>query len=131
MLKRYRFGSFRLDPNLRSLRTEGGQSVELKPKEMDVLIFLIQNRDRVVSKEDLLNALWRGIAVNDSNVYVNISNIRKALERHGGQNLIETNATQGYHFTGSVEEWPSEANSTAPRLDTLGAIPARPYRQLA
>ncbi len=83
---------------------------------MAVLTYLIENRNRVVTKEELLAGVWPGTSVNDGNVHVNISNIRDALEQHGGRNFIKTISTQGYHFSEPVEE--SSPESSTPVSET-------------
>lgn len=122
MLKRYRFGAFRLDLNLRALSTEDGKSIELTPKAMAVLAYLIENRERVVSKDELLSNVWSGTLVNDSVVHVNISNIRNALHRHGGRDFIKTSSTQGYRFAEAVEEWsPGPVSTTVPAVGSIAS----------
>ena len=57
MSELYRFGAFVLDPRRRTL-SRGGSAVSLTPKAFDVLIFLVQNPHRLVTKEELLQAVW-------------------------------------------------------------------------
>jgi DNA-binding winged helix-turn-helix (wHTH) protein/tetratricopeptide (TPR) repeat protein len=104
LLKQYKFGVFCLDLNLKCLSTKDGQTIDLTPKAMSVLSYLIENRHRVVTKEELLSNVWQEAVVNDSNVHVNISNLRTALGRHGGARFIQTVSTQGYRFAEPVEE---------------------------
>jgi DNA-binding winged helix-turn-helix (wHTH) protein len=120
LLKQYKFGVFCLDLNLKCLSTKDGQTIDLTPKAMSVLSYLIENRHRVVTKEELLSNVWQEAVVNDSNVHVNISNLRTALGRHGGAKFIKTISTQGYRFAEPVEEWlpePSAQHSAKDRSD--------------
>jgi DNA-binding winged helix-turn-helix (wHTH) protein len=112
LLKRYKFGDFCLDLNLKCLSAGDGQTIDLTPKAMNVLTYLIENRHRVVTKEELLSNVWQETVVNDANVHVNISNIRTALGRHGGAKFIKTISTQGYRFAEPVEEWLPEPNTS-------------------
>src|SRR5690348_10286371 len=74
----YEFGSFRLDPQKRLLM-RGAEVVSLTPKAIETLIVLVENRRRVVSKDDLMKALWPDSFVEESNLSQNIFLLRKAL----------------------------------------------------
>jgi DNA-binding winged helix-turn-helix (wHTH) protein/tetratricopeptide (TPR) repeat protein len=117
LLKQYKFGVFRLDLNLKCLSTKDGQTIDLTPKAMNVLTYLIENRHRVVTKEELLSNVWQEAVVNDGNVHVNISNIRTVLGRHEGTKFIKTISTQGYRFAEPVEEWLPESSTPASGTD--------------
>src|ERR1700689_5797940 len=91
----YRFDRFALDPlNLRL--TSEGQSCALEPKSFRLLLFLIENRHRVVPKEEILSVVWEGVAVSDNALTRAIAQIRKALEDDPKQSkYIETVPTVG------------------------------------
>src|ERR1700683_668902 len=75
----YRFGEFILDAlNLRL--TAHGQNRALEPKSFRLLLFLIENRHRVVPKEEILSVVWEGVAVSDNALTRAIAQVRKALE---------------------------------------------------
>ena len=74
----YRFGQFVLDPAKRTL-SRADSPVFLNPRAMDVLIFLAQNPNRLVTKEELLDAVWGDAFVEEGNLTQSISNVRKAL----------------------------------------------------
>src|SRR5258708_6124098 len=74
----YRFGEFLLDPRRRTL-SHADSPVSLTPKAFDVLVFLVQNPNRLVSKEELLQAVWGNTFVEEGNLAQYISHLRKAL----------------------------------------------------
>src|SRR5262245_5747406 len=108
----YGFGSFRLDPHKRLLLS-GDEPVSLTPKVIDTLIVLVENRDRVVSKDKLMKALWPDSFVEESNLSQNIFVLRKALGDSHETRFIRTVSGKGYQFVASVEEI-SPAPATPP-----------------
>jgi len=98
----YRFGQFVLDSRKRTL-SRAGSLVSLTPKAFDVLVFLAQNPHRLVTREELLQAVWGDTFVEEGNLTQYISHLRKAL---GGNSedgrLIVTIARKGYQFTADV-----------------------------
>src|SRR6202041_3398487 len=100
----YRFGEFVLDPGRRTLsRVES--PVSLTPKAFDVLLFLVQNPNRLVTKEELLQAVWGDTIVEEGNLTQYISLLRKALgDNSEDTRLIVTIARKGYQFTADVAE---------------------------
>jgi DNA-binding winged helix-turn-helix (wHTH) protein len=102
MSKLYCFGEFVLDPRTRTLSRAGSQ-VSLTPKAFDVLLFLAQNPNRLVTKEELLLAVWGDTFVEEGNLTQYISHLRKALGGNSEETrLIVTIARKGYHFTARV-----------------------------
>jgi TolB-like protein/DNA-binding winged helix-turn-helix (wHTH) protein/Tfp pilus assembly protein PilF len=100
----YDFDRFRLDAK-RRLLTRDGEPVAIKPKALDTLLLLVQQRDRLVEKEELMTRLWPDTIVEEANLTQNIFVIRKALgEAPGEQRFIATVARQGYRFVGEVRE---------------------------
>ncbi len=96
------FGPFRLDTG-RRLLTRGGQPVSVSSRAFDVLRVLVENRDRVMSKDDLINHVWRGVVVEENNLAVQVSALRRALgEAELDAPLILTVPGQGYRFVGRV-----------------------------
>jgi TolB-like protein/Flp pilus assembly protein TadD len=94
------FGRFRLDLGKRELRRDGA-SVKLGSRALDILCILAQAEGKVVSKNELMAEVWPGIVVEDSNVQVHVSNLRKALdEGTDGQSFIVTVPGRGYRFLG-------------------------------
>ena len=80
----YLFGPFRLDPDKRLLR-RGAEAVHLQPKSIDVLLVLVQHAGRAVSKMDLLKEAWAGVSVDEANLSVHITVLRRALGEQGDE----------------------------------------------
>jgi predicted ATPase/DNA-binding winged helix-turn-helix (wHTH) protein len=106
----YQFGSFRLDAAGRVLYRDG-QRVALTPKAIDVLIVLVQARDRLVGKDELLSTVWAGTVVEEGTLASHVSMLRKALGANGGRDFIETLPKRGYRFIGPVVEASAPAGS--------------------
>src|ERR1700747_2302662 len=107
----YYFGQFVLDPGRRMLSREDSP-VSLTPKAFDVLLFLVQNPNRLVTKEELLQAVWGDTFVEEGNLTQYISHLRKALgDNSEDTRLIVTIARKGYQFTANVTV--AEAAGTA------------------
>lgn len=100
----YRFKEFALDTERRELR-RGRSLVPLAPQVFDLLEFLIQNRGRVVSKDDLISSVWNGRIVSDSALATRINATRSAINDDGKrQCLIRTVPRKGVRFIGAVHE---------------------------
>jgi eukaryotic-like serine/threonine-protein kinase len=98
----YRFGEFVLDPGRRILSC-ADSPVSLTPKAFDVLLFLAQNPNRLVTKEELLQAVWGDAVVEEGNLTQYISHLRKALgDNSEDTRLIATITRKGYQFTARV-----------------------------
>jgi Tol biopolymer transport system component/DNA-binding winged helix-turn-helix (wHTH) protein len=100
----YEFGPFRLAAAEHRLYKDG-EAIMLPPKEFDLLMLLVQNPGRVMNREGLIKALWPDTVVEEANLNVHISALRKALaERSGEQHYIETLPRLGYRFIAPVTE---------------------------
>src|SRR5258708_13612009 len=98
----YRFGQFALDSRKRTL-SRADSPVSLTPKAFDVLLFLVQNPNRLVTKDELLQAVWGDAFVEEGNLTQYISHLRKALgDNSEDTRLIVTIARKGYQFTARV-----------------------------
>jgi TolB-like protein len=105
---RFVFDDHVLDLERRELR-RGSALVRLDPQVFDLLIYLIENRHRVVSKDDMLAAVWSGRIVSESTVASRINAARKAIGDDGkAQNLIRTAPRKGFRFVGHVRVEQSE-----------------------
>jgi DNA-binding winged helix-turn-helix (wHTH) protein len=113
----YRFGAFELDPGLYVLRREG-IDLDVQPKVLDLLLYLVARRGRVVPKEEVLEALWAGVAATDDVLSRAIHAARQAVGDDGGQqSVIQTVRRRGFRFVAEVDlsgsPQPAPANSTA------------------
>jgi TolB-like protein len=100
----YRFCDYMLDVARRELR-HGGEPVAVEPQVFDLLAYLIQNRDRVVTKDDLLGAVWGGRVVSESTLTSRINAARRAIGDTGQtQRLIRTSVRKGIRFVADVAD---------------------------
>ena len=96
------FEDFALDCERRELRA-GGAMIPVEPQVFDILVHLVENRDRVVSKDDLIASVWNGRIVSDSTLDSRINAVRKAVGDSGGQQrLVRTMSRKGFRFVGAV-----------------------------
>ena len=133
----YEFGRFRLDPGQRLLLCEG-KPVSLSPKAFELLLVLIKSGGCLLTKDDLMRQLWPNSFVEEANLTVNISALRKALgDTLDGQELIATVPKHGYRFLAPVtvvqeEDQPSKRAAARGVVQPIsdgpdfhaGAIPA-------
>jgi DNA-binding winged helix-turn-helix (wHTH) protein len=93
----HRFAAFELDPDRRALRLDG-RELPLQPRVFDLLSYLVEHRDRVVSKDELLDRLWPGVVVTESSLQRAVSLARSALGQGGLEGAIRNYARRGYRF---------------------------------
>jgi DNA-binding winged helix-turn-helix (wHTH) protein len=102
------FGDFVLDTGARLLR-RGDQPIHLRAKTFDLLLLLVAERPKALSKSDLIERLWPGTYVQEANLSNSIGELRKALgDRSARPRFIRTVHTSGYAFAADVEEQPAE-----------------------
>ncbi len=113
----FHFGDYALDVERRELKRRSEQ-IPVEPQVFDLLVYLLRNRDRVVSKDDLIGAVWGGRIVSESTLTSRINAARKAVGDSGEQqNLIRTIARKGFRFVGTVSESATaKAQPVAPSL---------------
>src|SRR5262245_61093046 len=110
----FRFGDYTLDADRREL-TQHGTLVAVEPQVFDLLLYLIENRDRVVSKDDLLDAVWGGRIVSESTLTSRINAARRAIGDSGDrQEMIRTLARKGFRFVAAVTEGSESAAPSPP-----------------
>src|SRR4051812_24717703 len=98
----YKFENFRLDSG-RRLLFKDEETIALPPKAFEILRFLIESGGRIVGKDELMRAVWHDSFVEDNNLTVNMTLIRKALgERRGENKYIATVPGRGYRFVAEV-----------------------------
>jgi DNA-binding winged helix-turn-helix (wHTH) protein/TolB-like protein/Tfp pilus assembly protein PilF len=108
----FRFGSFVLDIAEQRLLRDG-QAVPLSPKPFDLLVLLLRHPDHVLDKAELMSALWPDCSVEEANLTVTVSALRKALGP-AGVSFIQTVPKRGYRFAGRVEpEAPPSSDQTS------------------
>jgi len=124
----YGFGEYLLDDERRELRRAGGL-VEVEPQVFDLLRYLLQNRERLVSKDELFQHVWQGRAVSESALATRLNAARKAVGDSGtAQRVIRTSPRKGLRFVADVVErvrgapsWVSSA--TAGETPSIGVVP--------
>ncbi|MBV8834665.1 MAG: winged helix-turn-helix domain-containing protein [Acidobacteriaceae bacterium] len=99
----YEFGPFRLEPDERFLLRDR-KPASLTPKAFDLLVLLVRNQGRLVTKDQIMQAIWPGSFVEEANITVLISTLRKVLgETEANDPYIKTVPKKGYRFTASVK----------------------------
>ncbi len=123
--RNYRIEGIELYPASRSVVARG-EIQPVRPKTFDVLIHLIENRDRLVSKEELIEAAWRGLSVGDDSLVQCIAEIRRILgDDARAPHLIRTVSRRGYQFIGPIEEISSIAAPCSPALEETTTLLVR------
>ena len=118
----YRFGPYELDSGVRRL-VRDGEPVALPDRHVELLLRLLSNAGHIVTKDSLIEAAWKDVAVSDNSVEQAISGLRKALgSQQNGTPYIETLARRGYRFSAPVER--GQPRHSDADLDALLA----PYR---
>src|SRR3546814_20412326 len=100
----YTFEDYALDPERREL-TRGSDGVAIGPQVFDLLLYLVENRQHVVSKNDLLDVVWEGHIVSESTLTSHINAARTAIGDSGqNQRLLRTIARQGFLVAGELRD---------------------------
>jgi TolB-like protein/DNA-binding winged helix-turn-helix (wHTH) protein/tetratricopeptide (TPR) repeat protein len=100
----FRFGDFEIDLARQELRL-AGTNVHIEPQVFDLLVHLIRNRDRIVSKDELFDVIWQGRIVSEATLNSRISAARRALGDSGSdQSFIRTLHKRGFRFVGQIDE---------------------------
>jgi DNA-binding winged helix-turn-helix (wHTH) protein/TolB-like protein/Flp pilus assembly protein TadD len=130
----FEFHGFRLDRAKRLLNDPDGNPIKLLPKAFDILVFLVDNRERVVTKDDLFSVIWPDAIVEENNLTQNISSLRKAFGEKPYENrFISTVPGRGYRFVapvstenvGSVERHREEFSEQTRAVDDTGPAKRR------
>ena len=126
----YEYGPFRLDPAEHRL-TRDGNPVSLAPKAFELLVFLVQNQGRLVTKDQIMQAVWPGSFVEEANLTVSISVLRRVLgEKEADLRYIETVPKKGYRFIAPVKEVKSpqaiqiQPDEVSPKQDQVLMFPS-------
>ncbi len=99
----YKFGQFRLDAEKLILWHED-RIVPLKPKALETLAALVKHRGELVTKDELMEEVWRDSFVEENSLSRNVHELRKTLKQLSGEKFIETIPRRGYRFAGEVSE---------------------------
>lgn len=140
----YLFSDCVLDPERREL-TRAAKAVAVGPQVFDLLLYLIRNRDRVVSKDHMIEAVWGGRIVSESTLTSHINAVRKAIGDSGEeQHLVRTVPRKGFRFVGDVTEAPgaervsneesglaTDVSRPAPLLPSKPSIAVLPFQNLS
>jgi len=110
----FRFADFEIDGARHELR-RAGATVHVEPQVFDLLVHLVRHRDRIVTKDELFDAIWQGRIVSEATLSSRISAARRALGDSGNdQSFIRTLHKRGFRFVGDVD-----ADGAAPAPDAL------------
>jgi len=124
-LHAYRFGAFLLDPAKRILARDGAP-LTLQPKAFDVIVYLLEQRDRAVGRDELIAAVWGKADISDNALGQVVLQARRAVEDSGGdQQLIRTVPRFGYRWIAPVERIESAPHDEMPVAEATSA-PAAP-----
>jgi DNA-binding winged helix-turn-helix (wHTH) protein/TolB-like protein/Tfp pilus assembly protein PilF len=108
----YEFGKYRLNPTDKSLWRDN-QVVALTPKQIEILLLLLENAGNTVSREEFFNLIWGGTFVEEANLTQNVFQLRKTLsENHGRAEFIETVPKRGYRFAAPCRKSENKGNPT-------------------
>ncbi len=125
----FRFGPFLMRPGRRELFADG-QAVALNARTFDLLEFLVRHRGRVLSRDEILSAVWAGVTVSDNNLNVQMSALRRALSTHAeAVNLVASLPGRGYKFVGDVEQLVIDQAATASPEVEAGEKSQSPARE--
>jgi DNA-binding winged helix-turn-helix (wHTH) protein len=118
----YEFDRFRLDPHEGVLLSDG-RRVRLEPKDLEILLVLVENHGHTVGKEELFERIWPGTFVEEGNLARHISVLRQVLgQAQSGAQYIETVPKRGYRFVAPVRQvdpFPAEVQPKG----TAGPLP--------
>jgi len=125
MTETCRFGRIEVRPAERQLLV-GGEPAKLGARAFDLLLALVERRERVVSKNELLDLVWPGLVVEENNLQVHVSTLRKVL----GPAVIATIPGRGYRFTPSLDGAGAGTLGPSPHTAAAAAAPGPPAQAL-
>ena len=123
-----RFGRFRLDLGRRKLWRDE-TPIRLANRALDILSVLVSAKGKVVTKDELMAQVWSGLVVEESNIHVHVSALRKALEEgQSGQTYVVTVTGRGYRFVGlepltSVHKTDTRQSLSLPDRPSIAVLP--------
>ena len=126
----YEFDEFRLDADQRVL-LRGGERLALSPRVFDTLLYFVQNHNRVITKDELMRAIWADSFVEENNLSQNVSTLRRVL---GKRRYIVTVPGSGYRFATQVKTESEPANpvsAAGTQARTIAVLPFKPIVELS
>ena len=103
MVLKYQFAEFEIDLSQQELRRLG-EAVHIEPQVFDLIVHLVRNHDRIVSKDELIETIWNGRIISEAALSSRINGARRALGDNGNdQALIRTLHKRGFRFVGDVQ----------------------------
>jgi len=122
VIVKYRFSQFEIDPSRHELR-RAGKPVHIEPQVFDLIVHFVRNRDRIVSKDELIETIWNGRVISEAALSSRINGARRALGDNGNDQIfIKTLHKRGFRFVGDVEVVSAaKADADAARLLPDGA----------
>lgn len=120
--KAFVFGPFHLLPDRRILAAEGAE-MPIRGRAFDLLLALVERRERVVSKDELMDVVWPGRVVEEGNLTVHVAGLRKLL----GSGIIATLSGRGYRFVAPVTEMPALSGPPPAPADRPGPAGGAPW----
>ena len=131
----FAFDDFRLDSEKLELRRVGdgqgaihdvsGASVQLQPQVLDLLVFLVKNRDRVVSKDEVIDEVWNGRAISDGTLNARVNAARTAVGDTGQQQrIIRTLPRKGFRFVAETVEFATDHKSSDATTSSITDSPS-------
>lgn len=112
----FKFEAFTIDTDQLELMN-GDDVIPLQPQAFSLLVFLIENRDRVVSKDEIFENVWQGRTVGDGTLNARVNALRRALEDDGvKQSMIKTYPRQGFRFVGKMTHSQTPSNTNTPPI---------------
>jgi DNA-binding winged helix-turn-helix (wHTH) protein/tetratricopeptide (TPR) repeat protein len=124
----YEFGEFRLDASKRLLLRRDGGPVALTPKVLDTLLYLVEHGGKVLTKEELMEAVWPDTVVEENNLNQSISALRRVLgEKRGEHRYVVTVPGRGYRFVAEVRlAAPTTRAASTATVKTIAVLPFKP-----
>ena len=119
----FRFANFEIDVARHELRC-AGKIIPIEPQVFDLLVHLIRNRNRIVSREELIDAVWKGRMISEATLSSRVSAVRRAIGDNGDDQLfVRTHHKRGFRFVGQVEDAAPDETVVTDRLLVATKVP--------
>ena len=121
----FRLADWLIQPALGRV-SRAGSEASLRPREMDLLVYLSQRAGEVVRTDDIMSDVWQGVEVTNDSLYFSISQLRKALDDGSGASIIETIPKRGYRIVAGVEAIEPNETSNLSGENAISQSPTDP-----